>query len=80
MEPNIMNYVLIQIANKNHSKNARHAAALYINDIKAFVRYILIVINQMMLSGRKSVTNSLPAAGWRYSVKQKSRRSLILRD
>jgi hypothetical protein len=55
-----MKYVLFQIANKNHSKNARHAAALYIHDIKAFVRYILILTNKMMLSGRKPVTNSLP--------------------
>jgi hypothetical protein len=56
-----MNYVLFQIANKNHSKNARHVAALYFLDITAFISFILIIINEMMLSGLKSVTNSLPA-------------------
>ena len=55
--PNIVNYVSFQIAFIKHSKNARHDAALYIYDIKAFIRCILIVINQMKLSGRKLVIN-----------------------
>ncbi|MCX6260724.1 MAG: hypothetical protein NTY95_07795, partial [Bacteroidia bacterium] len=56
-----MNYVVFQIENKNHSKNARHVAALYFLDITTFISFILIILNWMMLSGRKSVTNSLSA-------------------
>jgi len=47
---------------KNHSKNTRLVTTMYFIDIKAFVSFALKIINLIMPSGRKSVTNSLPAS------------------
>jgi UDP-glucose 6-dehydrogenase len=59
-EPNIMNYVLIQIVKKNHSKFTGYVKAAYLANLVIFINSTEKISENVTASGRKSVTNSLP--------------------
>ncbi len=67
-----MNYVLIQIVNKFHSKFIGYVIAAYLSNLVIFINSIKKILENVMTSGRKSVTNSLPtgrqAAGKRHQL------------
>jgi hypothetical protein len=55
-----MNYVLIQIVNKFHSKFIGYVIAAYLSNLVIFINSVKKILENVMTSGRKSVTNSLP--------------------